>query len=120
MSADASQVHQLAAELGAAGLAASRRAQVVVAKTAHDIVATAQQIVPVDTSATKQSIHATLLDGGLVAEVGPTTEYAYFLEYGTVKMAPHAFMGPSLDRHAPGFVEGMEQITGVFGGRFDA
>lgn len=115
MGADASELNQVAVELNAAGFGAARRARTAVAKTAHDVVATAQQLVPVDTSATKQSIHASFENGGLVAEVGPTTQYAPFLEFGTSRMAPHAFMGPSLDRHSPAFVEAIGQLGDLDG-----
>ncbi len=106
------EVEQFAVELAAEGLTIGIRAAKVVAKTAHDTTALAQQLVPVDTSATKQSIHPSFENGGLVAEVGPTTEYAYWLEYGTTNMAPHAFMGPAFDRHAPDFVEALARLAG--------
>lgn len=110
MSMDASEVERLAFDLTEQSIGATKRASIVVRKTAADIVATAQQIVPVDTSATKQSIGADIEQGGLVAEIGPTTHYAPYLEHGTSRMAPHAFMGPALDRHTPDFVEAMEQV----------
>lgn len=89
----------------------------VVRASAQRVVATAQSFVPVDTGATRSSIHATTTQAGLAgveAEIGPTTHYAPFLEYGTVKMAPHAFMGPALDRETPAFVEALSQIPGLF------
>lgn len=110
MSMDEHEVEKLAFDLNVQSMAATKRASVVVTKTAHDIVATAQTIVPVDTSATKQSIGADIDDGGLAAEIGPTTEYAPYLEHGTTRMPPHAFMGPALDRHTPDFVQAMEQV----------
>lgn len=116
MTIDVSEINQVAADLATSGLRAPLLATRAVTKTANDIAATAQGLVPVDTSATKQSIHATVEAGsgegftGIAAEIGPTTEYAPHLEFGTVNMAPHAFMGPALDRHAPDFVRAMEQI----------
>ena len=110
MSMDASEVERLAFDLTEQSMAATKRASVVVRKTAMDIVATAQQIVPVDTSATKQSIDADIDDDTLGATIGPTTEYAPYLEHGTSRMPPHAFMGPALDRHTPEFVQAMEQV----------
>ena len=35
------------------------------------------------TGATKESIRLEIVDAGFTAEVGPTTEYAEYLEYGT-------------------------------------
>lgn len=115
MSADASELNQLTRELGSSAATAGVKAARVVAKTAFDVTATAQQLVPVDTSATKQSIHPTLENGGLVAEIGPTTAYAPYLEYGTSRMPPHAFMGPALDRHVAEFVDALSQIGGELG-----
>lgn len=90
----------------------------LVRATAFGVVATAQDFVPVDTGTTKSSIHASAPSGGslaafsLEAEIGPTTEYAPHLEFGTVNMAPHAFMGPALDRHTPEFLAAAEEIAG--------
>lgn len=103
------ELNTLALRLGGAGFTAPRKAGFAIAKTAHDIEATSKTFVPVDTGATKNSIHVATPDGHALdgtsvnpaAEIGPTTHYAPHLEYGTVKMAPHAFMGPALDRHAP-------------------
>ena len=84
----------------------------VIDKSAHDIEATAKQLVPVDTGATKNSIGVDRpLGQDLVAVIGPTTEYAVHLEYGTARMGPRAFMGPSLDIHTPGFVQAVGDIA---------
>lgn len=111
MPADFTEVNTFAAKLGQAGPRTRQAARAAVTKTAHDIVATAQMFVPVDTSATKNSIHAVPVDGGLGADIGPTTHYAPYLEYGTVKMAAHAFMGPALDRHSPDLAQAVRQLA---------
>jgi HK97 gp10 family phage protein len=106
-------LNSLAVDLAAAGWRVTRAASDVLDKSAHDIEATAKGLVPVDTGATKNSIGVDRPVGPeLVAVVGPTTEYAPHLEFGTVHMAPHAFMGPALDVHAPAFVEALETIAG--------
>jgi HK97 gp10 family phage protein len=107
---DGREVERLAFDLTEQTMAATKRASVVVRKTSMDIVGTAQQLVPVDTSATKQSIGADIDVDTLGATIGPTTHYAHWLEFGTSRMAPHAFMGPALDRHTPAFVQAMAQI----------
>lgn len=112
------ELNTLAVRLGAAGFTAPAKASAAIRKTAHDIEATAKTLVPVDTGATKNSIYVenadpdgrTLGAGSLAAEIGPTTHYAPHLEYGTVKMAPHAFMGPALDRHAPDLAKTLGQL----------
>lgn len=108
--ADFSEVNRFSQRLAVAGTTVLPRAAAAVQKTALDIVATAQTFVPVDTGATRSSIHNEPSDGGLQADIGPTTEYAPHLEYGTVNMAPHAFMGPALDIHAPDLAQALTEI----------
>lgn len=112
MSADTSGLDRLVADLAHAGITVPAEASVAVRKTAHDIIATAQQLVPVDTGATRASIGADFGPAGLSAVIGPTTEYAPHLEYGTSRMAPRAFMGPALDVHTPAFVEAVRHLGG--------
>ena len=110
------ELNTLARDLSNAGVRVGARAALVIRKTAMDVIATAQTFVPVDTGATKTSIGADFEGDGrsaaMAAEIGPTTNYAAHLEYGTVNMAPHAFMGPALDKHTPSFVDALEQIVG--------
>lgn len=114
--AEMNELNRLAVDLGKASATAPIKASQAIRKTAFDIVATAQTFVPVDTGATKNSIHATSADarplgaGSLVADIGPTTEYAPHLEFGTVNMAPHAFMGPAADRHTPDLAKALGQL----------
>lgn len=82
----------------------------LVKRVALAVEATAKLFCPVDTSATVNSIGVDPSDDGLSAVIGPTTSYAPFLEYGTSKMAPYAFMGPALDRHSWELVSGAEQL----------
>lgn len=106
------ELNSVMVDLTAASVLVTRRASDVMDKSAHDIEATAKQLVPVDTGATKNSIGVDRPVGkDLIAIIGPTTEYAPDLEFGTVRMAPRAFMGPSLDIHAPGFVAGMAAVA---------
>lgn len=116
---DMAELNTIQVALDVGSLAALRKGSEVVRSTAQRIVATAQQLVPVDTSTTKNSIHASaaggapMASGTLDVEIGPTTSYAPHLEYGTIHMAPYAFMGPALDRETPGFVEAVSQIPGL-------
>lgn len=112
---DVDELNTLAVGFEIHSIAAVKRGEVLVDATAQRVVATAQRLVPVDTGTTKSSIHATRLgfasQGAIEAEIGPTTHYAPHLEYGTVNMAPHAFMGPALDRETPGFVAAAAQLS---------
>lgn len=51
---------------------------------------------PVDTGAMARSIKMELSNGGLHAEIGPTTEYAPYVEYGTRYMNAQPFVRPAL------------------------
>ena len=110
MPADFSELNTLAVDLGKTGPLVVLRAQKVIIKTAHDIEATSKQMAPVDTGALRNSIGVDVYP--LQAVIGPTVNYAEFLEYGTSRMAPYAFMGPALDRHNPAFFAAMEIIAG--------
>ncbi|GGM27136.1 hypothetical protein GCM10011608_09910 [Micromonospora sonchi] len=41
--------------------------------------------------------------GAMEATISATANYARFVEWGTSRMAPRAFMGPALDRVSPDF-----------------
>ena len=121
VSADWSEVNELAADLGKAGLGAARKAQQVVAKAAADVqrtgAVTAQQLFKpppegASTGATANSIGVDLEDGGLAASIGPTPSYAAYLEFGTRRMSPRPFMGPALDAVEPSFTAAMGQLGG--------
>lgn len=109
---DASELLALSADLGKASYEVTRKAQQVVAKAAHDIEGDGKRLAPVDTGALRNSIGTRISGGGLTAEIGPTVDYAVFVEYGTRRMAPRAFMGPALDRHSGAFVQAVEQLGG--------
>lgn len=109
---DVSELNTLAADLQATGVRAGVLANKLVRKTAYDIERDAKTFAPVDTGNLRSSIGSTFELGGLAAAVSATANYAHFVEFGTSKMAPHAFMGPALDRNTPAFVKGVEQIGG--------
>lgn len=110
MPADFTQVAKLAADLGKASAEATRKASLVVQKTASGIENDAKQFAPVDTGALRNSISATVRS--LHAEIGPTVNYAPYIEFGTWRAAPQPFMGPAADRHTAAFVSAMETIGG--------
>mgnify|MGYP002352280369 CR=1 FL=1 len=116
-SIDASELNALAADLSNVAGKVGPLVQTVMRKTARDIEGDAKAFAPVDTGNLKSSIgHSDLRtvgqSGDLEVEIGPTANYGAFVEFGTSRMAPHAFMGPALDRRAPGFVAALEQIAG--------
>lgn len=78
-------------------------AKQIVAKTAFDLEAYAKMLAPVDTGLLRMSIFTSFKDDGFVAEVGPSTHYAIYLEFGTKRMAARPYMRPAVDRVRPGF-----------------
>ena len=111
---DFSELLKLSADLGKASYEVTRKAQLVVAKTAHDIEADAKSLAPVDTGALRNSIGTTISNGGLSAEIGPTVHYAPYLEFGTRRMPPQPYMGPAADRRVEAFVQAVESLGGEF------
>ena len=68
----------------------------------------------VDTGTTMNTINARRDDAeGLSWRIGPSTEYAPFIEYGTIYMRARPFMTPALETEAPRFVEAMRQLLNM-------
>ena len=81
----------------------------VVAKTALDVEADAKALCPVDTGALRGSIKAEI--EGTRATIEPHMEYAGYVEFGTYKMAPQAYMRPAADINEPKFIAAMEALA---------
>ncbi|MFJ2298155.1 HK97-gp10 family putative phage morphogenesis protein [Oerskovia paurometabola] len=118
-SIDASELNALAADLSNVAGKIGPKVQTVMRKTARDIEADAKAFAPVDTGNLRSTIgHSDLRtvgqSGTLEVEIGPTANYGVFVEFGTSRMAPRAFMGPAFDRRSPGFVSALEDIVGEF------
>jgi HK97 gp10 family phage protein len=115
LSFDVSELNRLAADMGKAGGAVGAKTARVVEGTAVRVEADAKAFAPVDTGNLRASIgHEVTGDGRnsvIEAEIFATASYAVWVEGGTSRMAPRAFLGPALDRNTPGFVEAMEQVV---------
>ena len=110
---DTSQLNALTAALVKSEAKVTAMAGLAVAKTALDLEASAKRPTKIfkhPTGPTMNSIGTDISGDRLSAEVGPTTNYSPYLEYGTSRMAAEPFMGPALDEVTPGFVSAMEQI----------
>ena len=105
---------EIASELRAAARGKPDELRAVVKKTAADIEATAKAFAPVDTGALRGSIGTTSSGNANYVEThtGPTVDYAPYVEYGTSRMAPRAFMGPAADRHLHELFAAVDQLTG--------
>jgi len=77
----------------------------VIKVAAFNIEKDGKQRVAVDTGATKNSIFVTFDDGGFSASIGPTTEYAPFIEFGTHRMTARPFMIPALESERKPFLD---------------
>lgn len=105
---DASEVHALADDLRQAADTMPGKAQAVVSKVGHDMQATAQAIVPVDTGHLKSSISLDVV--GLGFDLGPTAEYGGYVELGTSRMNPEPYLGPAYDQHLPNLEQALGQL----------
>lgn len=116
MHIDASDLNKLAVELKSATGTLGAKASLAIRKTAHDIEADSKRFCPVDTGNLRNSISTGITGdgrfGSIEAEIGPTAEYGAFVEFGTSRQAPQAYMGPALDRNTPDFVRAMEIVVG--------
>lgn len=108
---DAGAVNRFAAELESSASFAKGLASIAVRRTALAVERDAKAFCPVDTGNLRDSISTTV--SGSSAEVGPTAEYGQFVEFGTSRMAPEAFMGPAFDRHAHELESALTKIANL-------
>lgn len=105
------QLNTIAVALAGSAVRVGAGAAVVLRKVAHDVEATSKQFCPVDTGNLRNSIGTDFTgdgrSGSMQAAIGPTAAYGKYVEWGTSRMSPHAFMGPALDRHAADFEAGI-------------
>ncbi|MDF5758613.1 HK97-gp10 family putative phage morphogenesis protein [Spongiactinospora sp. TRM90649] len=106
------EINQVAVDLGRAGAAGTAAARTVAKATGNNVVARAQTIVVVRTGNLKSTIGVDMDPDGLGFEAGPTAEYAPHVEWGTVHMAPRAFMGPAFDYAMAEGVAALEEALG--------
>jgi HK97 gp10 family phage protein len=114
MEIDASELARLGVELQTATGTLGAKASAAIRKTAYDIEADAKALAPVDTGTLMNSISTDITGDGrfgvMEAEIGPTVDYAQFVEEGTSRMAPQPYMRPAFDRRSPGLVKAFEQL----------
>jgi HK97 gp10 family phage protein len=114
------ELNSIAVALQSDAVGAATKARAAVHKSAADVERWGKTFVPVDTGATKSSIGVDFAGSNAVqsvANIGPTTSYAPHLEWGTVHMAPRAFMGPAADLVFPDFQAAILACGNPLGGR---
>ena len=101
--------------LSKAALEAKTRTPEVMDTVMSHIDDTAKMLAPRETGEMADSIDHEVAKGfgTVTGESGPHTRYASFVEYGTYKDAPQAFMGPALDRHAPELEEMLAELGDI-------
>lgn len=113
---DKAEVGRLAAELELASAEVVAKGTKVVREAARQLRDDARSRVPVRTGSLRSSI-TYRSKGPLAAEVGPTLFYGRFVEHGTSKMAPQAFMGPATDAAEGTFAKACAELgNDVLGG----
>lgn len=60
----------------------------------------------------RRSISTELTDNGFTAEIGPHTEYADYVEYGTRYMNAQPYMRPAFESVEPQFRKDIKRIVG--------
>lgn len=102
-------------ELVVAGADVVPKARQIVRRTAFGIQRDAAIIAPVDTGALSNSISTDFRDtsGGIEAEVGPTVDYAHYVEDGTSRMNGQPYMRPATDRNLPSMNEAFDRLAGL-------
>lgn len=109
------ELNRIAVDLATAERKVGAQAAAVVRKSGQQLENLSKQFAPVDTGALRGSIGVDFTGDGrsgeMVATAGPTAEYGPYVEYGTSRQAPAAYMGPALDRVTPEFVAALEAVT---------
>ena len=100
---------QVRDNLALLGPAATKRAQLVLQKSARDIEARAKAVVPVDTGALKNSIQARSV-AALTWEVAVGQSYAVYVEFGTHRMPARPYLTPAFEVVRPAFEVAMGQV----------
>lgn len=97
------EVRALAVSLAAESVRVGARVARVVRRTAAAVERDAKALCPVDTGFLRNSITTSVGGDGrsslMSAEVGPSANYAPFVEFGTSRMAPQPFLMPALAAH---------------------
>lgn len=120
LSYDASELYNLARDLGEAPRQAGHLTRTAVRKIAKDVERDAKNIASAkgirDTGNLismigTSDLRAMTTSGAIEAEVVARAEYSLFNEVGTSRMPARPFMGPAMDNNAGAFEEVMGQIA---------
>ena len=63
------------------------------------------------TGDTAGSVNTVITDGGMTAEIGPTTNYSMYVEYGTRFMTAEPAVRPAFEEQVPVFKSDMDKLV---------
>ena len=88
-----------------------RKGGILETASGFNVEAKAKEIVPVDTSATKNSIWPDFDNlRNLEVRIGPTTDYAPFVEFGTSRQRAQPFMIPAIEAEGPRLAQAVVEM----------
>lgn len=77
----------------------------------HYMTERMQKGAPVDTGYLRRSINMNLLEAGLTGIVGPTADYAPYVEYGTRFMSAQPYVRPAFNYQKVKFMAEMKALV---------
>ena len=111
MGVNASELRALAAELRQRAAAIPAKVDETTRAFGDRAAAIVQSNAPVDTGAHRAGIGMDML-GLAHVEVGASSEYAPYLEYGTYKMAARPHIIPGVESVVPAWITALEALGG--------
>lgn len=116
MTVDASEFNALTIDMRAAHGRIGRHASLALRRATFQMEAIAKLNCPVDSGHLLSSIGPAEFSGdgrsgAMTGSVTAKANYARFVEFGTSRMAPSAFMGPAFDRAQPRFITEVGDIA---------
>lgn len=88
-----------------------RGAQTEITRAAYAIEAGAKRRTPVKTGRLRSSIRTDVKK--LAADIGTNTEYAPFVEFGTVKQRAQPFLFPAYEQERKKFIKNLKQLLKI-------
>ena len=85
--------------------------QTVVKNNTAEMTERMQKGAPVDTGYLRRSINMNLLEAGLTGIVGPTADYAPYVEYGTRFMSAQPYVRPAFNYQKVIFMAEMKALV---------
>jgi HK97 gp10 family phage protein len=108
---DTSEIDALAADLASVGERVDPAVRTVNRATGATAQRLAKGLAPKLTGTLAGSIEVQTSSDGMTTEVGPTVDYAGYVEYGTSVMGPEPYMGPAFEATEGPYEEALGQVA---------